>query len=130
MTFAIAFPSAASEAILWPPTPAGEAVEAGHPHIGEADTHQEHHDHHGQSLVTEYWFSVRVLSPTAWRRYCSFAKIISGSLRALTEPLTDHLETKIFLVSRYFMKFFPIPGHEERSREISTQYCDVNLSTN
>lgn len=97
MTFAIAFSGAASSAIPRPPTPAGKTLEAGHPHIGEADTHQEHHDHHGQSLVTEYWFSVRVLSPTAWRRYCSFAKIISGSLRALTEPLTDHLETKIFL---------------------------------
>ena len=52
MTFAIAFPSAASEAILWPPTPAGETLEAGHPHIGEADTHEEQRGkvEHVQSL--------------------------------------------------------------------------------
>ena len=100
MTFAIAFSGAASSAIPRPPTPAGKTLEAGHPHIGEADTHQEHHDHHGQSLVTEYWFSVRVLSPTAWRRYCSFAKIILAP--------SEHSQSRSLITWRpkYFWKIF------------------------
>ena len=41
MTFALALSGAVSGGILRPPAPAGETLEAGHPHIGEADTDEE-----------------------------------------------------------------------------------------
>ena len=52
MTFALALSGAVSGGILRPPTPAGEALEAGHPHIGEADTDDEQRGQveHVQSL--------------------------------------------------------------------------------
>ena len=109
MTFAIAFSRAASEAKLRPPTPAGEAVEAGHPDIGEGDTNQQQRgqaDPH-QSLVTEYCLSVRLLSLTAGRRYCSSAKIKSGSLRALNSESRSLFTWRPRHFQKwYFMKFF------------------------
>ena len=41
MTFALALSGAVSGGILRPPAPAGETLEAGHPHIGGADTDEE-----------------------------------------------------------------------------------------